>query len=177
MQFQVGDRVVHPVHGVVTVEGFSEQRFAGNTPRHYYQVAAGSLTVWVPLDDRGATVLRRLASKDTLNMCRRLLKSRPGSLDKDRRVRQSEITNRLRSAGLTGLSEIVRDLTALSWRQPLGKSEQDLLKKARKALSEEWAAVDGVTATTALGEIEALLQELPQTRRNGREDVGRAKDA
>ncbi len=169
MQFQVGDRVVHPIHGVVTIEGFSEQHFAGNTPRHYYQVAAAGLTVWVPLDDRGTTVLRRLASKDTLTECRRLLKSRPLPLDKDRRVRQFEITNRLKGAALPALSEIVRDLTGLSWQHPLGKSEQDLLKKALKALGEEWAVVDGVTATTALDEIESLLQEARAGRRTRRE--------
>ncbi len=159
MQFQIGDRVVHPVHGVVTVEGFSEQRFAGNASRQYYKVGTAGLTVWVPLDDRGATVLRRLASKDTLSECRRRLKSRPASLDKDRRIRQLELTNRLKGAALPALSEIVRDLTALGWRQPLGKSEQDLLKKAIKALSEEWAVVEGVTAATALCEIESILAD------------------
>lgn len=169
VQFQVGDRAVHPIHGVVTVEGFSEQHFAGNAPRQYYQVATAGLTVWVPLDDRGTTVLRRLASKDTLTVCRRLLKSRPARLDKDRRVRQLEIANRLKGTALPGLSEVVRDLTWLSWQQPLGKMEQDLLKKALKALGEEWAAVDDVTAATALGEIESLLQEARVGRRPHRE--------
>ncbi len=176
MQFRVGDRVVHPVHGVVTVQGLSEQRFAGNTPRNYYKVATAGLTVWVPLDDRGTSVLRRLASKDTLSECRRLLKGRPGALDKDRRVRQMEISDRLKNAELTDLSEIVRDLTALGTRQPLGKSEQELLKRARKALSEEWAIVDGVTAATALDEIDALLQD-HQLRRSARDGGDREKDA
>jgi hypothetical protein len=41
----------------------------------------------------------------------------------------------------------------------LGRTESDLLKKTFKALCDEWAAADGVTTQTALGEIESLLQE------------------
>ncbi len=158
MQFQIGDRVVHPIHGVVTVQGFSEQRFAGQTAQQYYQVANAGLTVWVPLDDHGATILRRIASKDTIAECRRLLKSRPAALAQDRRVRQFELANRLKGATLPVLVEIVRDLTALGERQPLGKSEQALLKKALKALGDEWAAVNGVAVPAALDEIDSLLQ-------------------
>lgn len=158
MQFQIGDRVVHPTYGVVTVKGFSEQRLVGDESHQYYQVATAGLTVWVPLDGGGSTVLRRLATKETLSACRLVLKSRPVRLDRDWRVRQQEIAKRLRGAALPTLSEIVRDLTALSAQQPLGKSEQDLLKKAIKSLADEWAAVEGVTAMTALVEIESLLQ-------------------
>lgn len=164
MQFQVGDRVVHPIHGVVTVQGFSEQRFAGNIAQQYYQVATGGLTVWVPLDEHGTTILRRIASKDTLAECRRLLKSRPSALAQDRRVRQLEITNRLKGASLLVLVEVVRDLTALGGRQPLGKSEQMLLKKALSALGDEWAAVDGVAIPVAMNEIESLLESSHHTR-------------
>ncbi len=158
MKFQIGDRVVHPIHGVVTVQGFSEERFNGNVAQQYYQVGSGGLTVWVPLDDQGATVLRRIASKDTLIECRRLLKSRPMRLDQDRRVRQFDLTSRAKGASLPVLVEIVRDLTALGERQPLGRSEQELLKKTLKAVGDEWAAVDGVAVPAALDEIESLLQ-------------------
>ncbi len=164
MRFQIGDQVVHPIHGVVTVQGFSEQRFAGDTTRQYCQVATASLTVWVPLDDHGTSILRRIASKDTLAEGRRLLKSRAAALDKDRRVRQLELTNRLKGASLTVLVEIVRDLTALGARQPLSKSEHALLKKALKSLGDEWAAADGVTVPAAIEEIESLLQNAPYSR-------------
>lgn len=158
MQFQIGDRVVHPVYGVGTVKTLTKQRFAGEQMRQYYEVATGGPTVWVPINEQGSTVLRGIAPKDSLNECRRLLRSRPVPFAKDRQMRQLEIASRLRGGLLPALCEMVRDLRAQSQQRPLGATEDGLLRKTFKALCDEWAASDGVTDQTALHEIESLLQ-------------------
>ena len=158
MQFRVGDQVVHPVYGVGRVKTLTQQRFAGEKARKYYEVMAGGLTVWVPIDEEGSTVLRGVAPKDSLDECRRLLKGRPLHFSKDRQVRQLEIASRLEGRLLPALCEIVRDLRADGLRKPLGAGEQALLKKCFKALCDEWAASEAVTEQTALHEIESLLQ-------------------
>ena len=158
MQFQIGDQVVHPVYGVGTVKTLTKQRFAGEKMRQYYEVATGGPTVWVPINEQGSTVLRKIALKKSLGACRQLLSSDPIPLDKDRKTRQLEIAMRLKGGLLPALCEMVRDLRAQSQRRPLGITEDDLLRKTFKALCDEWAASDGVTAQTALHEIESLLQ-------------------
>jgi len=158
MQFQIGDQVVHPVYGVGTVKTLTKQRFAGEKVRQYYEVATGGPTVWVPINEQGSTVLRGIALKKSLGACRQLLSSVPVPLVKDRKARQLEIATRLQGGLLPALCEMVRDLRAQSQRKPLGITEDDLLRKTFKALCDEWAASDGVTAQTALHEIETLLQ-------------------
>ncbi|MBI5305720.1 MAG: hypothetical protein HY868_26565 [Chloroflexi bacterium] len=158
MQFQIGDMVVHPVHGVGTIMTFSKQQLFEKA-YDYYQVIAGNVTVWVPINDQGTTVLRKIASKESLNECRKLLRRRPVPLDRDRKIREVEIAHLLKGRLLPALCETVRDLKAHSQQKPLGRIEGELLKKAFKALCDEWAASDGVTPKTALGEIESLLQE------------------
>jgi CarD family transcriptional regulator len=159
VQFQIGDRVVHPVHGVGTVKTFSKQVFFGDKTQDYYQVIAGTATVWVPVNDQGSTVLRKIAAKESLNECRRLLKRHPIPLDRDRKVRGLELAHLLKDKSLPDLCETVRDLQAHSHQMPLGVIESDLLKKTFKALCDEWAASDNVTSSIALGEIESLLQQ------------------
>jgi len=159
MQFQVGDKVVHPVHGVGTIKTFTKRLFIGGKARQYYEVITGGATIWVPINGQGSSVLRRIAPKDSLNECRRLLRGRPVPLDKDRQLRQLEIVTRLKGRLLPELCEMVRDLRARSRQKPLGMTEDNLLRKISKALCDEWAAVDGVTAQAALDEIESLLQE------------------
>jgi RNA polymerase-interacting CarD/CdnL/TRCF family regulator len=161
MQFRIGDRVVHPVYGVGTVKTLTQERFAGEKVRKYYEVATGGLTVWVPINEEGSTVLRGVAPRDSLNECRRLLRGHPVPFAKDRQVRQLEIASRLEGRLLPALCEIVRDLRAQSQQRPLGAAEQGLLRKSFKALCDEWAASDGVTEQTALHEIESLLQGMP----------------
>ena len=159
MQLQIGDHVVHPVHGVGTVKTFSQQQFFSDKARAYYQVAVGSVTIWVPSDEQGTSVLRRVAPKESLDECRRLLKRHPVSLDKDRKIRGAEVARLLKDRMLPALCETVRDLTAHGRQKPLGATENELLKRTFKALCDEWAAADGVTAKTALNEIESLLHE------------------
>lgn len=160
MQFRIGDQVVHPVYGVGTVKTLTQQRFAGEKMRKYYEVSTRGPTVWVPIDKGGSTVLRKIAPKDSLDDCRRLLQSRPVPFSKNRQMRQLEIANRLEGRLLPALCEIVRDLRAERQRRPLGAVEQGVLRKSYQALCDEWAASAAVTDQTALHEIESLLQAI-----------------
>src|SRR5512140_761317 len=114
MQFQIGDQVVHPIHGVGTITTYSTQHFVGAIARSYYEVKHSRATVWVPIDEKGQTVLRGIASKGSLNSCRKMLKGTPVPLSKNRQLRQSAITHLLEGKSLSSLCRIVRDLGAES---------------------------------------------------------------
>ena len=79
-------------------------------------------------------------------------------LDRDHKRRQYEIADRLKGGLLPAKCEMVRDLRAQSQVKPLGITDDALLRKTFKAVCDEWAASDGVTAHSALQEIELLLQ-------------------
>ena len=168
MKFQVGDRVVHPVYGVGTIRSLGRQQFSGAPARQYYEVKTGGPTVWVPIDEHGATVLRAIAAKESLDACRKILKSRPVRFEKDRQLRQADLTRRLGVKSLPSLCETVRDLRADGELKPLGKADDDLLKRISKAMCDEWAAAEGVTFQVAQDEIESLLAQA-QGRRSTRE--------
>jgi CarD family transcriptional regulator, regulator of rRNA transcription len=159
MRFRIGERVVHPVHGVGTVKSISQQRFVGEKALPYYEVVTGGPTVWVPVNTQGTTKLRGISSKASLNECRSLLMSHPVRLDKNHRVRQVEIAMRLRGGLLPARCAVVRALRAQSWSKPLGATEQDLLRRISKAVCDEWAASDRVSTARALNEIEDLLRD------------------
>jgi CarD family transcriptional regulator len=160
MSFEVGDRVVHPIYGVGTVKTVSAQSFGEGGTRPYYEVATGdATTVWVPFDGQGTAVLRRVASRHSLGECRRLLSSNPVALDGNHHLRQLEIATRLKGGLLPALCEMVRDLRARSERGPLAITEERVLRKIFKALCDEWAAVEGVSAKAAVHEIEDLLRD------------------
>lgn len=157
MRFQIGDQVVHPKYGVGTIKALSSQRFVGEKTRRYYEVSGKDITSWVPIDAQGVTVLREVASRNVLDSCRRLLKRPPTHLIKNHQLRQQEFAHRLEGGSLPAMCGIVRDLTAESRHKPLGSTESELLRRTFKAVCEEWAASDGVTSASAVGEIESLL--------------------
>ncbi len=146
------------MHGVGIVKTLSKQSFTGDKAQNYYEVANPRITVWVPIDEQGSTVLREVAPKNSLESCRRLLKSRPVPLGKNPKTRKREIESRSEERLFPALCKLVRDLWAESRQKPLGRVESDLFRKKFKALCEEWAASEGVPFQTALNEIETLLQ-------------------
>lgn len=157
MEFQIGDRVVHPVHGVGTVKSITRQQFAGNKVVPYYEVVTDAATVWVPVDPEGPARLRAIVPKASLAECRRLMMSQPIPLHKNHKLRQVEISTRLKDGSLPARCTVVRDLRAYCWSKPLGEAEDARLKRISHAVCDEWAASAGIAVNAALIEIEALL--------------------
>ncbi|MEK7328584.1 MAG: CarD family transcriptional regulator, partial [Chloroflexota bacterium] len=119
MQFKVGERVVHPAHGIGQIIKIEEKRLFGGEARLYYEVATQKNTVWVPIEAGKTVGLRPLMTKDDLARFRGILKSRPTTLNKDHRQRHLELMDRLKQGTLQVVCEVVRDLTARTWQKPL----------------------------------------------------------
>lgn len=157
MDFQVGDAVIHPVHGVGHIVGIAEKRFVEDQSRLYYEITTEKSTVWLPIESSDAIGLRRVVAKRELARYRSTLKSRASRLNDDHGKRQLEIASRRKAGSLKILCEVVRDLTARGSRKRLTQLDNDTLRKARAELEQEWSAAAGISVADAGAEIDALL--------------------
>ncbi len=160
--FNVGDWVVHPLHGVGQVKGLERKQVAQETLL-YYEIAILKGTLWVAVEAPLAERLRGVTTKGDLPRYRSVLKSSPTLLDKDYHQRRGELQERLRQGTFQSKCEVVRDLTAYGWPRPLSEVDAALLRRARESLCQEWAAAEAVTMLEATQEVEALLREARQT--------------
>lgn len=165
MPYNVGDRVVHPSYGVGYVIRLEARRFAEAEARLYYEITIEKGTVWVPVEPHDTNGLRPVTTREDLAGYRRTLRSRPAALNQDRRLRQSELTARLRQGSFQTTCEVVRDLTARSWNKALGDTEMTLLHRVQDNLCHEWAMAQGVSVAEATQEVQALLEEARQAYR------------
>ncbi len=165
MEFRTGDNVVHPAHGVGRVLRREERQLAGGELSHYYVLAVGPATVWVPMQSDGSTSLRAVTTKQELAQYRAVLKGRPQPLDRDHNKRRLDINTRLTQGSFRVLCEVVRDLTALGWHRRLSEADAALLQKVRDNLEREWAAASGQSAAATSQEIDTLLQTGRETYR------------
>jgi CarD family transcriptional regulator len=163
MQFKPGDFIVHPVYGVGQIVNIEEKQFSDKGVRPYYKVALPKRMVWVLVEPQGAIRLRLVTSKNELDQYRQLLKSQPLPLDKNHHRRHLDLVTRLKQGSFQGLCEVVRDLTAWSWRKPLGPTDTITLQKTRESLYQEWATAAGVSRAEAIKEVGALLLATRQT--------------
>ena len=159
--FNIGDLVVHPLHGVGQVMNVERKQFA-QAAQLYYEVAIAKGTVWVAAETELAG-LRGVTDKDDLPRYRTVLTSSPGPLNRDYHHRRLEVQERLKGGTFQVKCEVVRDLSAYGWPRRLGEVDAALLRRARDSLCQEWAASEAVTVAEATHEVETLLREGRET--------------
>jgi CarD family transcriptional regulator len=159
MMFEVGDRVVHPQHGVGQVVKLEDKEFETGVIRRYYELSMpGGSTVWAPVDL--ATVgLRKPAGRSEIARCRKILVSRPAPLVDEARTRQANLLARLRQGTISTFCEVVRDLYAYGEHKSLYGTIAGFYRVTKDVLCQEWAAVEGMTHVEAVQEIDALLEK------------------
>ena len=162
VKLEVGDRVVHPQYGVGHVVKLDEREFEPGVMRRYYEVSIPGSTLWVPLD-LPTFGLRKLTVRSEIARCRKILESPPAPLTEDSRLRQSQLAARLKQGTISVHCEVVRDLSAYGAHKPLSGTIAAFLRVTQEVLSQEWAAVEGITVSEAVFEIGVLLEKSKQT--------------
>jgi len=166
MPIKVGDRVIHPRHGLGQVTNLAVKQFVKGEKRPFYEISFSGSTLWVPLN-LTTSGIRKLSAKSEVANCRRVLKSPAEPLNDDYRLRQTELKNHLKEGTLTARCEVVRDLTAYGWHKPLSGSIAAFLQSTLDVLCQEWAAVEKITPVEAFTEIQSLLEKGKQANDNG----------
>jgi len=158
--FKIGERVVHPQHGVGEVVKLEDREFGSGVTRRYYEVSipsAGS-TLWVPVDPPGYG-LRKLAERSEIKLCRQVLASHPVLFTDDARTRQASLTERLKQGTILVQCEVVRDLYAFGEHKSLYGSMAGFFRQTQNVLCEEWSIVERVPLAEAVQEVTDLLEK------------------
>jgi CarD family transcriptional regulator len=159
MMFEIGDRVVHPQHGVGEVVKVEDREFESGVTRRYYEVSMpGGSTVWVPVDLETVR-LRKPAERSEIARCRKILTSRPVPLADDSRFRQVNLAIRLKQGTISTFCEVVRDLHAYGEHKSLYGTIAGFYRVTKDVLCQEWAIVEQVTLPEAVHEIDSLLEK------------------
>jgi CarD family transcriptional regulator len=158
LKFGIGDRVVHPQHGVGYIVKLEDRKFASVMQRYYEISIPGGSTVWVPVDLSNSG-LRSLATRREIAGCRQILVAHPVRLTEDGRIRQSELVTRLKQGTIAAQCEVVRDLSAFVAHKPAYGALMTFLNAVRSVLDQEWAAIEDISVSEAAAEINILLEK------------------
>ena len=156
--YQVGDRVVHPMHGAGIIESIVQERLGGQLGSYYVsRMPSGGRTLKIPTGSCGAIGVRALSTSGRI---REVLSAIPG-LEIDRTTnwnrRYRENLNRLKSGDLL---EVARVIKGLMWRdreKGLSNGERKMLHSAKQILVSEVVLVEGHTYPDAEQRIEQAM--------------------
>lgn len=152
--YQVGDRVVHPMHGAGIIESIVQERLGSY---YVFRMPSGGLTLKIPTGSCGAIGVRALSTSGRI---REVLSAIPGleidhTTNWNRRYREN--LNRLKSGDLL---EVARVIKGLMWRdreKGLSNGERKMLHSAKQILVSEVVLVEGHTYPDAEQRIEQAM--------------------
>ena len=160
--FIVGSKVIHPIHGLGTVQGIEEQEIMGQKGVFaciYF--ADAKLTVNVRAEGEGS-MIRPLISCGEMGKVLDYLKLKSENVPAKSSDRYNINIKKLKSNDIYRLAEVVRDLTLLSLERKLSPKEQNMLKQTRKAMAIEFACLTDQPVEKFEAEIDEICRDSHQ---------------
>lgn len=159
--FQVGDKAVHPAHGVGEVTGIERREIAGMPGTFYVlKIMDSGMKVMVPTEAAVATGLRSVmtsAEADRVLAVFRSSERAVGGGPWNRR--QRAYTEMIKSGSPYEVAKVLRDLYRIKLRsdKDLSYGERRLMDQARALLVKELALAKRTTEVTIEHQIEAMF--------------------
>jgi CarD family transcriptional regulator len=156
LNFQIGDKVVYPNHGVGVIEQISSRTIGPNVHKFYLlKIKASSLKVEVPFGNVGMVGLRPVVKNGEVNKILTFLIDGKCDNHTDWKFRFKENSDKMRTGSLLEVAVVLKSLLLLAKDKPLSFREKKMLDRARHMLVTE------LTMARRMPEVEAvtLLQK------------------
>src|SRR6266481_8647282 len=138
--FQIGDKVVYPNHGVGIIEQISSRLIGSNVERFYLlKIKASSLKVMIPFNNVGNVGLRRVVKNGEVQKIIDFLSSGDSASNADWKDRFKENSDKMRTGTLFETAVVLKSLLILHHAKPLSFREKKMLDRARYLLVSELA--------------------------------------
>jgi CarD family transcriptional regulator len=161
--FKTNEFVVYPAHGVGQILAIEEQEVAGAKLELFViNFIKDKMTLKVPTAKIVNVGMRKLSEPALVKKALETLKGRARVKRTMWSRRAQEYEAKINSGDIVAIAEVVRDLYRSESQPEQSYSERQLYEAALDRLSREIAAVQHVTETEAIKEIEAALAKGPR---------------
>jgi CarD family transcriptional regulator len=138
--FQIGDKVVYPNHGVGIIEQISSRVIGSNVEKFYLlKIKASSLKVMIPFSNVGNVGLRRVVKNGEVQRIIDFLSTGDVDSNADWKDRFKENSDKMRTGTLLETAVVLKSLLFLNQTKPLSFREKKMLDRARYLLVSELA--------------------------------------
>lgn len=160
MQFQIGDKVVYPNHGIGIIENISSRSFGSQCERFYLlRLLCTRLTVMVPVSHACELRLRRVTCNGEINKVLSFLSSGSCNLNGDWKNRFKQNSEKISSGSLFETAEVLKSLLILRQTKALSFREKKMLDRARHMLVTEIAVSRSIPESAAVQMLEHALEK------------------
>jgi len=155
VEFQVGEKVIYPNHGIGVVE--SIQAVAGNGGTYVLRILSNDSRVWVPRENAGGIGLRPVSSASDVRKILNLLGDGRIEQHPNWKGRFKENSDKMRSGRIHEVATVLKGLTFLSRKKSLSFREKRMLDRAKFLVISEIAEVEGKTSAIVEERVDRAL--------------------
>lgn len=138
--FNIGDKVVYPMHGAGTIESIEEKEMMGSIEKYYIiKMPVGDMKLMVPTSKAQNIGIREVVSKEDSNGVFKVLEKpkEPYVHDTNWSKRYNANVERIKTGNIYEVAEVVRELSHRHMERGLSIGEKKMLTSAKDILLSE----------------------------------------
>lgn len=156
--FQVGDKVVHPMHGAGVIDSIVRRRVAGQVQEYYQlKLSVGNMVVMVPTDNTGEIGMRPVVSGAKAEELMSEMEGIEVDMTSNWNRRYRENLVRLKSGDLLEVARVVKGLRRRESQRGLSNGERKMLHTAKQILISELVLAQSLPYETVENSIDTVL--------------------
>ncbi|NLP18674.1 MAG: CarD family transcriptional regulator [Firmicutes bacterium] len=136
--FNVGDKIVYPMHGAGIIEAIKEQEVLGEKRKYYVMhLPLGDMKVMIPTGNVEKLRLRGVIDEDGVEKVLSILKEQKTKMSTNWNRRFRANMEKIRTGDIYEVAEVVRNLSLRKKERGLSTGETKMLDNARQILISE----------------------------------------
>jgi CarD family transcriptional regulator len=157
--FNVGDKVVYPLHGAGQIESIEEHEVLGKIQKYYVvRLLVGGMKVMVPVNSSDGQVrLRKIIGEDEVKKVITILKNATIKPISDWKVRYNTNLEKMKTGCIYKVAEVARSLAQRNKEKGLSSGERRLLETACTAITSELAFAQDIDLEQATMMVDNIL--------------------
>ncbi len=138
MQYQIGSKVVYPMHGAGVIEAIEEREIMGTKQEYYImRIPVGDMKVMVPMQTAAEIGLRDVIAPEVADKVMAEFELCPIDMDSNWNKRYRENMQRIKSGNISDVVYVVKNLMHRDKQRGLSTGERKMLSNAKQILVSE----------------------------------------
>ncbi len=157
--FQIGDKILHPLHGVGLIESVTEQEILGNTKSYFVvSLTLKKMKIIFPVDKAEEIGIRKITNSEQIEDVFDLLKSRKITKMPTNWNRRFKFNlDKIKTGDIKEVAEVLRNLSLKEQHKGLSMGEKKMLDNVKVILAGEISVSKNVDHEQALRYIDEAL--------------------
>ena len=138
--FNIGDKIVYPMHGVGEIEGIEKKVILGKRNEYYLiTIINNGMKVMIPVNNAKEIGIRSIIAKKDIKKVMTILSTEADSIEEDWKIRYQNNIDKVKSGSIFEVAEVARDLYRRGSEKELSIMERKLYENAYQLITYEVA--------------------------------------